>query len=46
MVGVPVTIPELAKDGTKVTAKPATPWSDAHKLVVEAAAAGKPISPE
>ena len=43
---IPVDLATSPKDGTKVTAKPTAPWSEAGKLVIAAAEQGKPIAPQ
>ena len=43
LVGITVEIAKTAKDGSKVSAKPKAPWSDAYKAIADAADAGKPL---
>jgi hypothetical protein len=43
LVGVTIAMASTAKDGTVVKAAPTTPWSEAHKAVVDAAKAAKPL---
>jgi hypothetical protein len=44
LAGTRVEVAAVAKDGTLVTTKPETPWSEAAPLVAAAAEQGKPIT--